>query len=146
MSVPTWLHYVQAVSYLAAGLSALIAVFTYRRNSRQERAVWLFELYQRFYDSPSHAHMRRLVESGKTKFAETEDDEELLQKLDDYLNFFEFITFLVHQGRLKRKEALAMFDYPLRLIAKDKALMRYLSRPEYGYEGLTEFVKELGYS
>jgi len=91
--------------------------------------------------------MQRLLESGETRFAETEEEEEedLLLKLDDYLNFFEFITFLVIQARLKQHEALAMFDYPLRLIASDNAVMRYPTRPEYGYEGLPEFVKKLSY-
>lgn len=49
------------------------------------------------------------------------------------------------KSRLKRHEALAMLDYPLRLIASDYAVMRYLTRPEYGSEGLTEFVKKLSY-
>ena len=118
---------------------------TYWRNSAQERAKWLFELYQRFYDSDSHTEIRRMIEAGGTRFAEEEKDERLLQRLDDYLNFFEFISFLLKSGRLKKKEAMAMFDYPLRKIARDNSICRYLSRPEYGYEGLNKLLKDLGY-
>ncbi len=145
MQTPFWLLLLQAASYIFGAASAVAAALTYRHNSRQRRATWLFELYQRFYDSASHTQMRERIEAGNTKFAEEEADEALLRQLDDYLNFFEFVTFLVREKQLQRSEALAMFDYPLRHIANDNSLMRYLTKPEYGYEGLTQFLKNLSY-
>ena len=145
MIAPTWLVTLQAVSYCAAALSALFASIAYFRNSSQERARWIFELYQKFYNSDSHIGMRVRIESGNTRFAEDETDEALLRQLDDYLNFFEFVIFLVKHSRLKKAEALDMFQYPLSTIVNDNSLMRYVTRPEYGYEGLTEFLKDLSY-
>jgi len=136
---------IQAIFYASGTFAALASARAYWRNSAQERAKWLFELYQRFYDSDSHGDIRRRIETGNTRFAHEEQDEQLLQKLDDYLNFFEFISFLLRSRRLKKKEAMAMFDYPLRKMANDKPIRRYLSRPEYGYEGLNELLKDLGY-
>jgi hypothetical protein len=40
---------------------------------------------------------------------------------------------------------MAMFDYPLRRIADDNSAMRYLTKPEYGYQGLTVFLQKLRY-
>jgi len=76
MTGSTWLYYFQAASYLAAAISAFRATITYARNSRQERARWLFELYEKFYESASHVRMQRLLESGETRFAETEEPAE----------------------------------------------------------------------
>lgn len=146
MYISACLPYFQAFSYVAAAIAAVFAASTYFRNSNQERATWLFELYSRLYDSSSHNEIRNRIESGDTKFAESEADELLLMKLDNYLNFFEFICFLVNHNRLKRSEVLAMFDYPLRRILADNSIMRYVSRPEYGYQDLTAFLKGLSYS
>ncbi len=70
----------------------------------------------------------------------------MLQELDDYLNFFEFIAYLVKRNELKREEVLAMFDYPLRRVAEDKAVSKYIFRPEYGFEELRDLLKKLGYA
>jgi len=145
MTTPTWLAVLQAVAYCAAALSALTASIAYFRNSSQERARWIFELYQKFYSSDSHIQMRERIELGNTRFADDEKDAALLRQLDDYLNFFEFVVFLVKHSRLKKAEALDMFQYPLSKIVNDNSLMRYVTRPEYGYEGLTEFLKDLSY-
>jgi len=136
---------IQVVFYLTAIIAAFYSARTYYRNSAQERAQWLFDLYQRFYESERHKRVRLLIESGKTEFAEKEEDAELLQELDDYLNFFEFISFLLAQKRLQRNEVMAMFDYPFRKMVGDNSIMRYLAHPEYGYEGLNELLKNLSY-
>jgi hypothetical protein len=145
VDLPHWRDIVQIAFYLTAIAAAAYSARTYYRNSAQERAQWLFEMYQRFYDAPGYRDIRMRIERGQTQFAQEEKDEELLQRLDDYLNFFEFISFLVKEKRLHRQEAMAMFDYPLRQLARDNSISRYLTRPEYGYEGLNELLKNLRY-
>ena len=127
-------------------LAAAVAGWTYWKNSKRERTRWLFELYQRFYEREELKPMRARIESGETGFAKEEKDSALLEQLDDYLNFFEFIAYLHERNELKKEEVAAMFDYPLRKIARDEAVSQYLSQPEYGYEGVRELLKDLGYA
>jgi hypothetical protein len=57
------LGYAQLFAYLAAGGSALFAVFTYRRGVRLERAKWLMALYEKFYERSDLKMARDLLDS-----------------------------------------------------------------------------------
>ncbi len=138
--------WVQTLSYVVGAVVALWSVAQYFRNSKRERIRWLFDLYHRFYEDAALKQMRMRIEWGDTSFATEEENRQMMQELDDYLNFFEFIAYLVKRNELEREEVLAMFDYPLRRIAKDNAVSKYIARPEYGYEELRDLLKELGYA
>lgn len=131
-------------TYLAAIVAAMASWFQYHRNSRRERTRWLFDLYQRFYENPGLKNMRVRIDWGDTAFVSEEKDQQLMQELDDYLNFFEFIAYLLKRGELRRDEVLAMFDYPLHRIAADNSVSQHVGRPEYGYEGLRDLLKQFG--
>lgn len=137
---------VQICAYAIGALAALFSIYQYKRNSRRERARWLFELYERFYERAELKEMRQLIEEGKTDFAAQENDLQKLQRLDDYLNFFEFIAFLRRKKELNTADVRDMFDYPLRKMADDEAVRGYIEKQTYGYEGVREILRELDYS
>ncbi len=138
--------WIQTVSYGVGAIVALWSLRQYFRNSARERTRWLFDLYHRFYEDAALKQMRSRIDWGETSFVREETDRQLMQELDDYLNFFEFIAYLLETGELKREEILAMFDYPLRRIATDKWVCTYVQRQDYGYEGLSDLLKKLGYA
>ncbi|MFQ5778595.1 MAG: hypothetical protein ACE5IP_11380 [Terriglobia bacterium] len=152
-SIVEWLQtlfskeWLEVLFYLVGIAAAVVSVYQYWRNSRQERARWLFELYKRFYDGAALSDMRVRIDWGKTEFIpeEKEEDQGLFRQLDDFLNFFEFIAYLEERKELGRSEIEKMFDYPLQIVAKDENIAQYIRRPEYGYEGLRELLNKLGY-
>ena len=73
-------------------------------------------------------------------------DEALLRKLDDYLNFFEFIAYLWKRKELTGQEVRAVFDYSLGTIAGDAAVLEYIRQNQWGYEGLRELLDRMGYT
>jgi hypothetical protein len=135
----------QPVFYFVAILGTLGSVWTYLRNSKRERARWIFDLFQHFYEGGEHQKIRTKIESGQTDFADNEDDEELLHKLDNYLNFFEFLDFLHEKRILTKDDILRLFEYPLRQIHKDRHLRKYALKEKHGYEGVKHLFDVLGY-
>jgi hypothetical protein len=133
----------QIGAYVAGAVAALFSMWQYRRNSKRERAHWVYELYRRFWDQPTLRKMRERIDSGDTAFLEM-DANDIPADFDDYLNFFEFIGFLWKSGELKSTEIAVMFDYSLRQIGENASIRRYLSR--YGYEQLNALLDELRYS
>ena len=143
MFPPTTLNqWLQGATYVIAILAALGSLWQYRRNSKRERTRWIFELYQRFYEQKNLKAMRVRIDRGDTAFISGDSDIYLLDELDEFLNFFELIAYLQRRGDLRQDEVLVMFEYPLRTIAGDKAVLGYLS--QYGYDELRGFLKELG--
>ena len=65
-------------------------------------------------------------------------------QIDDLLNFFEFIGILRTRQELESEEIEDMFAYPLRSLAADESVLRYLD--EYDYEHLAALLRELGYT
>jgi hypothetical protein len=139
-SLKDWL---EVAAYVVAILAAGGSWWQYRRNSARERTRWLFELYQRFYGSPGLQDMFSRIDWAETSFIEQEKPK-LLQKLDEYLNFFEFVAILHKRKELKKDEIVDMFDYPLRKIAQDQPIIKYLRRN--GYEQLDALLKDLRYA
>lgn len=120
-----------AVGIAAAGFSAL----EYRRNSKRERTRWLFELYQRFYGDKSEI---------KRSWKRLDEERASPAQLDDLLNFFEFIGILRARGELEAGEIEDMFAYPLRRLARNESIRRYLV--EFDYEHMHALLGELGYT
>jgi hypothetical protein len=132
-------------AFYIIGIGAAFASFLqYRQNSVRERAKWLFELYQRFYEQSKLRNMRITLDEHDTQFVQAESDRESLADLDEFLNFFEFLAFLWKSGEIKEQEVHAMFDYPLATIGTDRRVMDYLVK--YGYEKLAEMLEKMGYA
>jgi hypothetical protein len=126
----------QSISYLLAAVSVFIAVLTYHRNAKLERARWLSTLYSKFYEAPDLKRIRKALDEHP---ADAGEIEELVRcedsDLTDYLNFFEFMAYLEERGQLKKGDVAALFDYYLRLLSKHKDVRKYVldERNGYGY-------------
>jgi hypothetical protein len=133
----------QIGAYVAGAVAALFSMWQYSRNSKRERAHWIYELYRRFWDQPTLRKMRERIDAEDIGFLEMEEND-VPADFDDYLNFFEFIGFLWKSGELKSTEIAVMFDYSLRQIGENAPIRKYLTR--YGYEQLNALLDELRYS
>jgi hypothetical protein len=138
-------EWIQPALYFVAILGTLGSVWTYVRNSKRERARWIFDLFQHFYEGDEHQKIRTKIESGQTHFAGKEDDEDLLHRLDNYLNFFEFLDFLYERRILAKDDILRLFEYPLGQIQQDRDLRKYTLKEKHGYEGIKHLFDVLGY-
>lgn len=136
-------QWIAIIAYVIGAVAAIFSVRQYRKNSKQTRIRWLFDLHQRFYSDPALAEVRILIEENKTGFVREEEDLPLLAKLDSYLNFFEFVAYLRRQNELQIAEITALFEYPLKSLASNSDVLNYVWK--YGYEWLSELLKELGY-
>jgi len=118
---------------------AAFAVLQYFRNSRRQRAQWLADLFERFYEGEAYREVRRHVEwvDENTLRSALSDDPDLEQKWTDYLNFFEFIAYLQKVGELKSEDVDAMFRY---WIDQLRPFQGHLA--EYGYENLVQLLRE----
>lgn len=131
----------QAIYYLLAAIAAWLAVLTYRRNSRLERARWLSSLYSKFYEALDLKMIRETLDC-------TPPDGPAVQKLvhdedarfTDYLNFFEFMAYLKACGQLSTKDVTAMFDYYLRVLSKHEDVRKYVMDDRNGYGYLKELL------
>jgi len=131
----------QAFSYIIGIFTLLFSIWQYYKNSKRERARWLFELYQRFYDRDDFKEVRERIEAQNLPLES--DNAKWNSTIDDYFNFFEFVAYLEKQGQLTRGEVRAMFDYQLDLIAKKRETIDYLGK--YGYEQLVSLLKKMRY-
>jgi hypothetical protein len=126
-------------------LTALLSVWKYFRNSKEARVKWLSEVYQRFYGNPTMRLVRMRLDSEGGAFVRAfmeEDNIALRGQADDYLNFFEFVSYLYAQKQLGREEIMTMFREPLRDIAKHPEITQRLSG--WGFEKLVGMLEGLG--
>ena len=86
---------------LAAVTGGVVTIHTYRRNSGLKRAEWLYQLHQKFYEEAIYKEMRHLIDYEREeqiqklkKGIENDCEDELIESLVDYLNFFDFIASL----------------------------------------------------
>jgi hypothetical protein len=124
-------------------IAAIVSVLQYRKNSKQTRIRWLFDLHQRIYSDLALGELQIRIEEADTEFVRKEEGNTLLARLDSYLNFFEFIAYLKDKKQLRVDEIQAMFAFPLESIRKNEDVHNYIEK--YHYEYLRELLKELGY-
>ena len=129
-----------AVGIVAAGGSA----WSYWRNSNRERARWLFELYQCFYEKADLKPIWRRIDKKDFGFLHPDADTDDLAAFDDLLNFFEVIAVLKERRELRKKDVCDLFAYPLTVLRDSKAIREYLE--EWDYEHLAKLLDEFGYA
>lgn|SRR5690242_1810385 len=133
----------EAAFYLVGIITAGASAWKYWRNSKTHRMRWLFDLYQSFYNNPEMRKMRLRLDQGQMEFLRSHHQPELEAEFDDFLNFFEMVSYLKERGELKIDEIQAMFDYVLSKIQQDKAVRDYIADAENGYEKLPRLLREL---
>ena len=141
--------YIKAFSGLLVAFSALFAAATYFRNGRLDRAKWISELHEKFFESEKYAEIRKLLDYKKPEeryqaladsFPNNEesnniDDEE---KLVNYLNFFEFIAVLEKRGQLTIGEINDTFGYYILTLNQHKWLKDSLT--SYQFKNLPNLI------
>lgn len=137
-------------SELIAGLIGFIgmlgaagwALFTYSQSVKLQRARWVKELYEKFYERGDLKVIRDLLDSGNSKqISELVGTEPA--SFTDYLNFFEFLAFLSETKQIEDKEILGLFEYYLRILRKNSEVSEYISDPTKGFEKLHKLLDRL---
>jgi hypothetical protein len=111
-----------------------------------ERAKWIKDLYEKFYESIGLKMVRDAIDSAN----HTQIDSMVAQEdpaFTDYLNFFEFLGYLWESKQIRKEELLGLFDYYLRDLGKNKNIAAYIADPTKGFEKLQkllEMVEEVG--
>lgn len=130
---------------IISAIGVIIAVITYWRNVNVKHAEWLWNLYQKFFENEQLKTVRKYLIYEPGRFEKlfdsdiTEDDTILIEKVDDFLNFFEFIASLKKLRQIDEKEIDMMFDYYLTAISRNKHLSAYIKKE--GFENLTQLIE-----
>ena len=133
---------------LGAGIGGAITIYIYYRNSQLQRAQWLYFLFEKFFFQSRYSEMRQILDYADEQEIERlrasipiHADQQLEEKLVDYLNFFEFIASLWQLRQLPMREIRMMFDYYIRRLGDHDFVMKYLE--DEGFEGLADLVVQV---
>jgi hypothetical protein len=146
MSLETIVKIAQIFAYIVAGISFLVAFFTYRNNNKIKRGEWLKSLFEKFYEGDMFSKIRKEIDYGRLEsYLNLNVNNEPLnegneEELVNYLNFFEFIATLIKEGHLEKDEVKQMFRHYLKEINKNIFLKDYLVK--YDFENLSVLLKE----
>jgi hypothetical protein len=140
--VTTWKNIAQLASYAVGIVATVLAVWTYRSNSRRERAKWAVQLYEKFYETELYKEMRDQLDCAP----ESEEVGKIVKAesfaFTDFLGFFELVAVLVDNKQLSKKDVLDLFDYYLGCLRRHSAVAVYIDDPAHGFEHLSRFLRE----
>lgn len=138
----------EPVVAIAAVVGGLLTIYTYWRNSSLKRAEWLYQLYEKFYEASYYKKVRQIIdyereeEISRLKNAlENDCDDELVESLVDYLNFFEFIASLWQLKQLTINEIAIFFEYYILRIGHYDFLNKFLVAESF--DNLPELIYAL---
>lgn len=117
-----------------------MALWTYRINSRRERAKWAVQLFEKFYETDTYKVIRNELDcendaDGVKQLVTKEPGE-----FTDYLNFFEMVSFLADTKQLSEKDVLSLFRYYLRCLKRHPVVIEYLNKEDRDFEQLSKFL------
>ena len=146
------------VSAAATLLAIAVAYYVYRREHDRHSAAMLLDAYSRFYDSREKRTIRAALEGGAHDSADriilrdavgkavrseslSQAEETFVQQLDEYLNFFQFIGWLLDHKDLDVNDVQGMFSYYVaELCSNHNAwLLPYLHK--YGFSELEQLLR-----
>lgn len=133
----------EIASYCVGIIVAIIAIVTYRSNSRRERSKWAIQLYEKFYESDHYGKMRDKIDCAADDPAVRDIVKSEDPAFTDYLNFFETVAFLVTRKQLSEDDVLSLFHYYLRCLKRHRVVTNYLNDREKGFEHLNEFLSRV---
>jgi hypothetical protein len=128
------------ISAVGTVIAAVFAAFVYQRNSTVERARWASSLYEKFYEGTTLKQIRDRLDCSKDSDSVNEIVIREEPAFTDYLNFFEFISYLKTSKQLKDSEIDVLFGYYLDCLNRHDRVKRYISNPVNGYEGLAKLL------
>ena len=118
------------------------ALWNYHKSAKLERAKWMKELYEKFYEHDELKKIRDKLDGGNPK----EISDLVVQECScftDYMNFFEFLAYLHESGQISLEEIRGMFDYYLRTLKENKHVADYIADPKKGFEKLQRLLEML---
>lgn len=124
-------------------IAAVAALWTYRSNSRRERAKWAVQLYDKFYETDHYKPIREKLDCAPDAAADvvqlvTQESAEFT----DYLNFFEMVSYLAKSRQLSKDDVLSLFQYYLQCLKRHDSVINYLENKDKGFEQLSGFLKD----
>jgi hypothetical protein len=115
----------------------------YRRSKQLERTKWMLQLYEKFYEEPRFKRMRDILDCG------TQDNAQVTQVVDeegpeftDYLNFFEFVSYLTRRGELDDEDVEALFGYYMDCLNNQDPVRQYIGDASKGFEELSKGLEK----
>src|SRR5262249_38055755 len=126
----------QILYYVVAMVAAVGALQVYRRNSRLERAKWATKLFEKFYEEDRYKVIRGKLDVPADSETVRSIVLEETTEFTDYLNFFEFVTFLRDSKELRNEEIEALFGYFLGCLGRHDRIREHINSPGNGYERL----------
>lgn len=118
------------------------ALFQYTASRKLERAEWFTRLYEKFFEHERLKAVRDVIDEANS--LESEVLAEMVASesaaFTDYLNFFEYVAYLVSRGILSSDEVEQLFGYYLTNIRRSPLVWSYVANPEHGYELLRRLL------
>ncbi len=135
---------IKALAALIGASAGVAAILVYYSNSRLQRAKWLAQLYEKFYERIDLKEVRTLLdcESDDEVAAVSAIVREEEAKFTDYLNFFEFVAVLSDLGQLGDREIEQLFGYYLDCFQKVSDVRNYIADKAKGYEQLDKLLRK----
>jgi hypothetical protein len=128
------------VSALIAAFAAVTAIWTYRENSKNERAKWAVQLFEKFFESEKYRGWRERLDCDADSHEIRAEVDKEGTEFTDYLNFFEMVLYLLDSGRLEENDVLSLFQYYLTCLKRQTSVMAYLNNKGKGFERLRAFL------
>ena len=145
MELKTILNYLVALITISGGV---FTIYTYWKNSKLKRSEWLYNLYEKFYEKDNYKRIRYIIDYEREedikrlKRGVLDDcEDELVEELVDYLNFFEFIASLWVMKQLTSKEIAMVFEYYILRIYDHDFIVKFLN--DEGFKQLPLLVAKL---
>ncbi len=140
-ALSSWYYAAQTASYVVGMIAAAVAVWTYRANSQRERAKWVVQLYEKFYEDTRYRAVREALDCEVT----TPQVGVLVgpgaaPEFTDYLNFFELVCFLKRTKQLRSSDVLTLFDYYLKCLKRHAKVRDYINNRENSFGELKHFL------
>ncbi len=132
----------EVLAIVATPIMAFLALRMYGRSVRLERAKWVKELHEKFYERPELKTARDVLDGGdNAKIAKMVHDES--PEFTDYLNFFEFLGYLSETKQIGKDEITGMFDYYLKNLRGHESVLNYINNRPKGFEKLQALLQHV---
>ncbi len=97
----------------------------------------MLQLYEKFYEDHRFKRVRDILDCAPGSDFQLR---ELVQKEEaeftDYLNFFEFVSYLTRSGQLDDNDVEALFGYYTNCLNNQESVCSYISDTSRGFEYL----------
>jgi hypothetical protein len=130
-------------------IGIIFGVLTYYRNTRIEKAKWLNQLHEKFFEKDTYKQIRIYIDYKTEQFKklkeqinlDSNEDPILQETFVDYLNFFEFIATLEKLNQLEINEINLVFGYYIRQLGKFDFILKFIRENEFS--NLTSLIEKI---